>query len=50
VIVVPACRQNIVVRQLMDDALCCALHPAGGMLLVGCHDRLRGFAIALEDL
>ena len=35
----------LLTKQLLDDVVCCALHPAGSMLLVGMHDKLRLFAI-----
>jgi hypothetical protein len=38
-------RRCLVARLMLDDVLCCALHPAGCMLLVGMHDRLRLFNV-----
>lgn len=32
---------------LMDDVLCCALHPSGTLLAVGMRDKLRIFSIAM---
>ncbi len=37
----------MVVRQLVDDVLSASLHPSGTMLLVGMHDRLVLYSIAL---
>lgn len=37
----------MVVRQLLDDVLSAALHPSGTMLLVGLHDKLTLYSIAL---
>ena len=30
-----------------DDVLCCSLHPSGSQLLIGMHDKLRLFTVAL---
>ncbi|KAJ9531627.1 hypothetical protein QJQ45_021772 [Haematococcus lacustris] len=43
-------RQTVVVKQLMDDVQCCALHPSGSMLLLGSHDKLRSYCVAQDEL
>ncbi|MEW5309048.1 MAG: hypothetical protein WDW38_000960 [Sanguina aurantia] len=43
-------RRCIVSRMLMDDVLCCALHPSGTLLAVGMRDKLRVFSIAMDEL
>ncbi len=45
-----SCRRPVVVRQLVDDVLCAALHPSGTMLLLGLHDRLVLYSIALVSV
>ncbi len=34
-------RTCIVTKQLVDEPLCCSLHPGGFLLLLGTHEKLR---------
>ncbi len=38
-------KASIVCKQLLEEPLCCSLHPSGFMLLVGSMDKLRMFYI-----
>lgn len=33
-------------REMIDDIMCCALHPSGAMALVGLHEKLQLYSIA----
>eukprot|EP00798_Chlamydomonas_sp_ICE-L_P028757 gene28757-31939_t len=42
--------QIIAAKEMVNDASCCSLHPAGNRLLVGMADKLRMFSLAQHDM
>jgi len=40
------CRNCIAAKSMIDDIMCCALHPSGTIIAVGLHEKLQLFSIA----